>query len=100
MTPATTTVLQSHFSFGVLLTLLVVFGASLLTFTLLVRRNTIRRRWVSLSEWAAERRMRIAHRKLTDLPGPIDVLEKLGASPRVRLRIERGLATRIVQFET
>ncbi len=43
------------FSWTIFLTLGVVFGASLTTFLLLVRRWTTQRQWVSLAEWAKQR---------------------------------------------
>lgn len=91
------------FSFLLFICLLAIFGGSLGTFLLLVRRWTTRRQWLSLSDWAGEHRMRVAKRAITDLPPPIDQLRQLGQNPRVRLRLE-GVGPRagtvIVQFET
>jgi hypothetical protein len=94
---------QPSFLWPVFLSLLVIFGASLAMFSLLVRRWTTHRRWVSLSEWAGERGMRIAKRALTDLPPPIDQLKQFGENPRVRLRVDGGRrheGTVVLQFET
>jgi hypothetical protein len=91
------------FSWLLFVCLLAIFGGSLGTFMLLMRRWTTRRQGLSLSDWARERRMKVAKRAITDLPAPIDQLRQLGQSPRVRLRVE-GLGPRagttIVQFET
>jgi hypothetical protein len=44
------------FSISIFALLLLIFIASLLTFMVLVRRSTTRRRWVWLSEWAQQRK--------------------------------------------
>jgi hypothetical protein len=83
-----------------------MFGSSLAVFLQLVRRWTTRRRWVSLAEWASERRMRVARQAITDLPPPLDQLAKLNHHPRVRLRVDERRRRRnagrttIIQFET
>ena len=46
------------FSFTILLTLLVLLGASVGVFWLLVRRSTSHRQWVTLKEWAREEFLR------------------------------------------
>lgn len=91
-------VVQPGFSLVVFATLLVIFVASMGVYALLVRRWTTRRNWVSLTDWASERRMKLA-KDLTQLPPPIDQLADRGA--QVRLRVDdppRGIS--IVQFQT
>jgi hypothetical protein len=91
-------IVQPGFSFGIFATLFVIFAASVGVYALLVRRWTTRRNWVSLTEWADERRMKLA-KDLTQLPPPIDRLADRSA--RVRLRVDDPLrAISIVQFQT
>jgi hypothetical protein len=86
------------FSFLILMALVVVFGASVAMYALLVRRWTTRRNWVSLTEWAWERRMKLA-KDLSQLPPPIDRLAERGAIVRLRVDDPRT-ATMVVQFQT
>jgi hypothetical protein len=86
------------FSFVIFTTLVAIFGASVGVYALLVRRWTTRRNWVSLTEWASERRMTLA-RDLSPLPPPIDRLADRGAI--VRLRVDDpGRAIMVLQFQT
>jgi hypothetical protein len=58
------------FSWSIFLTLGVIFGASLTTFLLLVRRWTTQRQWVSLAEWARQRDFKF-HPTQHDLPAAL-----------------------------
>ena len=93
-------VVQPPFSLTVLLTLVAIFGASLAVFLMEVRRWTTRRQWLSLAEWARERRMRLAPaREGEPVPPPLEQISHL--SPQVRLRVrDRDGRTNIVQFQT
>jgi hypothetical protein len=95
---------QPPLSNAIMFALLVIFGASLAIFLLHVRSWTTRRRWVSLSEWASERGMKVARRALTDIPAPIDQLRQFNEHPRARMRLDGGgkrlAGTTIMQFDT
>ena len=82
------------FSFGILLTLLLLLGASVGVFWLLVRHCTSHRQWVTLKEWAREHGFRSRLMNPTDLPPPIAAM-----SPLVRLSLSSRAAS-LVQLET
>jgi hypothetical protein len=89
---------QPPFSFGIVGTLVVICAASVVVYALLVRRWTTRRNWVSLSDWACDRRMKLA-KDLSTLPPPIDRLADRGALVRLRVDDPQN-GTAIVQFQT
>jgi hypothetical protein len=85
------------FSWIIFLTLLLIAAASLLMFLLLVRRWTTQRQWVSLAEWARDRRFTF---QTTDIEGLPKVLEPL---KRVNVRFRLHLCSDVVtvaQLET
>jgi hypothetical protein len=82
------------FSFGILVLLLVLLGASVGVFWLLVRRSTSHRQWVTLKEWAREQGFRFRPIKSTALPAAIAAM-----SPLVRLSLTSRAAS-LVQLET
>lgn len=84
------------FSPVILLTLLLVVGASSVTFWLLVRRATSHRQWVALSDWARERRFRFDRIGSASAPPPFDTLQN--TTPLVRLSLSKGPTT-LVQLE-
>lgn len=85
------------FSPVILLTLLLVVGASSVTFWLLVRRATSRRQWVALSDWARERRFRFDRIGSAPAPPPFNKLPNTTAS--VRLSLSKK-STTLVQLES
>src|SRR6476659_1708768 len=86
------------FSPVIFVTLVVMFAASVAIYALLVRRWTTHRNWVSLTDWACERRMKLA-KDLSQLPPPIDRIAD--RRPVVRLRVDDPQSgTAIVQFQT
>ncbi|HWP40195.1 MAG TPA: hypothetical protein VNL70_04670 [Tepidisphaeraceae bacterium] len=86
------------FSLAILLTLLVMLGASVLTFALLVRRWTTQRQWISLAEWARQRGMRF--RPVTDQPLPPALAGALQQhAPRLALHLGDERIT-IMQLQT
>lgn len=86
------------FSLTIVLTLLVMLGASVLTFALLVRRWTTQRQWTSLAEWARQRGMRF--RPLTSLPLPPVLAGPLEQhAPRLALHLGDERIT-VMQLQT
>jgi hypothetical protein len=84
-------------SWLILVVLALTGGASVAMFSLLVRRWTSRRQWVSLSDWARRRRLKLAKADaLHALPAPLSALASL--NPRVRLQLG-DLKTSVVQFD-
>ncbi len=73
------------FSWVIFLTLVVIFAASVTTFYLLVRRWTTQRQWVSLAEWAQQRRFRFRPAELSQLPAVLEPLKNHGAQVRLHL---------------
>src|SRR5687768_5875701 len=57
-------------------------------FALLVRRWTSRRQWLSLADWARERRLKLQARDLSTLPPPLTELQRIDA--RLRLQVTDG----------
>jgi hypothetical protein len=89
---------QPTFSLAILLTLLVMLGASVLTFALLVRRWTTQRQWISLAEWARQRSMRF--RPVTDQPLPAALAAPLEQhAPRLALHLGDERIT-VMQLQT
>lgn len=84
-------------SLRVILALLLMLGGSIAMFALLVRRWTSRRQWLSLAEWARQRRIKLRSKAATQLPPPLIELERVGA--RSRLQLTDGPMS-IVQFDT
>jgi hypothetical protein len=83
------------FSPWVLLTLLVIVGASSVTFWLLVRRATSHRQWVALGDWARDNRFRFRRAAPDAAPVPFNALQP---PPAVRLSLAKG-PTSLLQFE-
>ncbi|MBC8106330.1 MAG: hypothetical protein H7Z14_07060 [Anaerolineae bacterium] len=84
-------------SLQIFLTLLVMLGGSIAMFALLVRRWTSRRQWLSLADWARQRRIKLRAKDLSQMPPPLTELERVGARLRLQLSDERML---ILQFDT
>jgi hypothetical protein len=84
-------------SWGILLTMFLVLLGSTAMFTLLVRRWTSRRTWVSLAQWCRESafKLRPATREL--LPRPLDA--HVSSDEQVRLHL-RDARTTLLQFQT
>jgi len=82
------------FSFAILLTLLVLLGASLGIFWLLVRHCTSHRQWMTLKEWARDRGFKFRLINPSALPPPIAAM-----SPLVRLSLTSRTAT-LAQLQT
>lgn len=74
-----------------------MLGGSIAMFALLVRRWTSRRQWLSLADWARQRRIKLQARDLTQMPPPLTELERVGA--RLRLQLSDGPVS-ILQFDT
>jgi hypothetical protein len=81
----------------VIFTLLIMLGGSIAMFALLVRRWTSRRQWLSLAEWARQRRLKLRAKDLSQMPPPLTELERVGA--RLRLQLTDGTMS-ILQFDT
>jgi hypothetical protein len=64
------------FSLTILCTLLVICGASLAMFVMLVRRWTTQRQWTTLCEWARLRRFRLTPRRSATTPAALAALLK------------------------
>jgi len=86
------------FSPWIFATLMILFGASVAVYAMLVRRWTTRRNWVSLTDWTSERRMKLG-KDLSVLPPPIDRVADRGAIVRLRVDDPRT-GTTVVQFQT
>lgn len=84
-------------SLTIILTLLLMLGGSIAMFALLVRRWTSRRQWLSLADWARQRRIKLQARDLVRMPPPLIELERVGA--RLRLQLSGGPMS-ILQFDT
>jgi len=84
------------FSFFILLTLLVVAGASAATFWVLVRRATSHRQWVALSEWSRETGFRVSRGPSGEPPPPFSQLPNV--HPVTRMQLSKGPIT-LVQLE-
>jgi len=82
------------FSFGIFLTLLVLLGAAVGTFWMVIQRCTSHRQGVSLKEWARERGLKFGSIDPSNLPPPIAAM-----SPLVRLSLADTRAS-LVQLET
>jgi hypothetical protein len=80
-----------------LLAMLLVLGASVLMYVMLVRRWTSRRQWVSLAQWARESGFRARPLRRADLPRPLQEVVRDDAQVRFHLCDPR---TTLVQFET
>lgn len=85
------------FSPLILLTLLLVVGASSVTFWLLVRRATSHRQWVAYADWARDRGFRFNRIGSASAPPPFDALPN--ATPIVRSSLSKRTTT-LVQLET
>lgn len=79
------------------LAMLVVLGASVVTYVMLVRRWTSRRQWVSLAQWARESGYQLRPLRRAELPGPLQELVRDDARVRFHLCDPR---TTLAQFET
>ena len=90
-------IIEPRPSLAIIFTLLIMLGGSIAMFALLVRRWTSRRQWLSLAEWARQRRIKLQARDLALLPPPLTELERVGA--RLRLQLNDG-AMSILQFDT
>ncbi len=80
-------------------TLFLIAGASVAIFSMLVRRWTTRRQWVSLVDWAKERKLKLARREA--LVHPPEPLRQLSGDldTQVRIRLDCGPVS-ILQFDT
>jgi hypothetical protein len=85
------------FSWIVFLTLLLIAAASLLMFLLLVRRWTTQRQWVSLAEWARDRRFTFQTTDIAGLPKALEPLRQ--SNVRFRLHLCSDKVT-VAQLET
>jgi hypothetical protein len=85
------------FSWTIFLTLWVIAAASLLMFLLLVRRWTTQRQWVSLAEWARDRRFTFQSTDLTGLPKALEPLRQVNVRFRLHLCSDR---VTVAQLET
>jgi hypothetical protein len=85
------------FSWTIFLTLLVIAAGSLLMFLLLVRRWTTQRQWVSLAEWARERRFTFQSTEPGGLPKALEPLRS--SNVRFRLHLCSDVVT-VAQLET
>jgi hypothetical protein len=85
------------FSWTIFITLGVVFGASLTTFLLLVRRWTTQRQWVSLSEWASQRDFEFRANQ-AELPRALHKIAAGHVEVRLHLCSEDGVT--LVQLQT
>lgn len=81
---------------AVLLTLFVSLGASAAVYAVLVRRETTRRGWVALSEWAKSVGLSMTHDPAT-LPAAAEMFSRF--HPKARLLIS-GRRTHLIQFST
>jgi hypothetical protein len=85
------------FEWAPLLAMLVLLGASVVTYVMLVRRWTSRRQWVSLAQWARESGYKLRPLRRDGLPGPLRDLVRDDANVRHHLCDPR---TTLAQFET
>ena len=85
------------FEWTPLLAMLVLLGASIATYVMLVRRWTSRRQWVSLSQWARESGYQLRPLRRADLPGPLQEIVRDDERVRFHLCDPR---TTLAQFET
>src|SRR3954467_612920 len=90
-------VIEPRPSLLIIFTLLLMLGGSIAMFALLVRRWTSRRQWLSLAEWARQRRIKLRATKLDAMAPPLTELERVGA--RLRLQLIDGSMS-ILQFDT
>ena len=86
-----------RFSFVLLLGFTVIFGASLTMFLLLVRRWTTQRQWVSLAEWARQRKFKFWRTDSSELPPLLSPLTAAGVSTRLHLR---STSITVLQLQT
>jgi hypothetical protein len=85
------------FEWTPLLAMLVLLGASIVTYVMLVRRWTSRRQWVSLAQWARESGYQLLPLRRAALPGPLQEIVRDDAHVRFHLCDPR---TTLAQFET
>src|SRR4051812_31916265 len=85
------------FSFKIFLILVLMLGASLAMFLLLVRRWTTQRQWVSLGEWARQREFKFQPAN-APLPAAIHAIP-VTQHPQARLHLCDASAT-ILQLQT
>jgi hypothetical protein len=87
---------QAEFSFLTLLVLAGMLGMSCVTFWLLVRRATLNRQWVALSDWARGRGFR--NHPIADgtPPAPFSMIST--SRPRVRLWLA-GRSSQLLQMQ-
>src|SRR5437870_127183 len=89
--------LPPRFSWTIFLTLGVILVASLMMFLLLVRRWTTQRQWVSLAEWAKERRFQFRSTDPNELPAVLQPLRVSNVQIRLHLCSE---GTTLAQLST
>jgi hypothetical protein len=77
--------------------MILILAASASMFVLLVRRWTSHRQWVSLTDWARERRFRLRPALREFVPRPLDALVRSDEHVRFHLCDPR---TTLLQFET
>src|SRR5438128_1434816 len=80
-----------------LITLIVIFAASLAVFIALTRRWTSGRKWIALEEWARARKFRLSGAERLVVPPPLASLPELKAQPRWMLS---DATTVLVQLES
>ena len=73
------------FSWVIFLMLFVIFATSLMVFLLLVRRWTTQRQWVSLAEWARQKKFKFRKNDLSELPAVLETLRPQGLEIRLHL---------------